>query len=106
MVRGAEGSTTEITIAGANNMSISPFVSKILLAIAKPFISKKLSEMQAIADEQTRPHPAQASSQIAKIGIGGSLAMLTQVDSVEMTVSMIAVLLINVFFLYKPEKIR
>ena len=61
--------------------------------------------MQAIADEQTRPHPAQVSSQIAKIGIGGSLAMLTQVDSVEMTVSMIAVLLINVFFLYKPEKI-
>ena len=100
-----EGSTTEITIAGANNMSISPFVSKILLAIAKPFISKKLTELQSTNEYDVgRAHPAQISSQIAKAGIGGSIAMLTQVDSLEATAGMIAVLLINIFFLYYPEK--
>tara|TARA_R110002126_G_scaffold1757_9_gene10589 strand:- start:858 stop:1115 length:258 start_codon:yes stop_codon:yes gene_type:complete len=81
-------------------MSISPFLSKMLLAIAKPFIAKKLTELQ---DTNERAHPGQASSQVAKIGIGGSLAMLTQVDSVEATAGMIAVLLINIFFLYYPE---
>jgi len=88
-------------------MSIPPLLSKVLLSIAKPFIAKKLSDMQVASGTIIDPNPGQISSQIGKVGGGASLAGIIaglQYDSVETTVASIAVLLINLVFIYYPEK--
>ena len=76
-------------------------VKEILLAIAKPFIAKKTSE---IMDGTDRPTPDQISTQVGKIVAGASIAMLTQVESPEATIAMIVVLVVNLVFIYYPEK--
>lgn len=78
---------------------MNPLV-KVLATIAKPFIERKVEERM----DGDKPHPAQPSSQVGKVGAGFSIAMLTQVDGQEQTIACIAVLLVNLFFIYKPDK--
>ena len=47
--------------------------------------------------------PAQLSTQVGKIGAGASIAMLTQIETQEQTIVCIVVLLVNLFFIYKPD---
>lgn len=76
-------------------------IKDILYAIAKPFIAKKVSE---VLDGTERPSPEQLSTQVGKVGAGASIAMLTQVESPETTLAMIVVLIINLVFIYYPQK--
>jgi len=77
----------------------------ILNAIAKPFIEKKLHELQSTNDyDEPRAHPGQPSSQLAKVGISATVALLPQVNSIETGIAALVSLLINLYFLYKREK--
>jgi len=83
---------------------MKPVFKNILIAIAKPFIEKKLSEYQSTNEfDDSRPHPAQPSSQFGKIGAASAITLLTQADSTETIIACIVGLLINIFFIYKPE---
>lgn len=81
---------------------MNPLFKVLLSKVAEPFIEKKSSE---ILEGPPRSHPGQPSSQISKIGAGISIAALTQVDSIEGSVACIFALLVNLFFLYKPENL-
>jgi len=82
-------------------------IKTVLQYIARPFIEKKIEEYQSTNYyKEPRPHPAQVSSQVSKLGVGVSITMLTQVESVEATVAYILILLVNLAFLYYPEKNR
>lgn len=76
-------------------------LKKILIAIAEPFLAKKVNE---VLDGAQRPSPEQATTQIGKLGAGASIAMLTQVESPEATIAMIVVLVVNLAFIYYPAK--
>ena len=77
----------------------------IFNAVAKPFIEKKLHELQSTNEyDEPRAHPGQPSSQLAKVGLGATVAMLPQVDSLETGLAALVSLLINLYFLYKREK--
>lgn len=81
-------------------------LKSVLTFIAKPFIEKKLHEYQSTNELNIpTPHPAQLSSQFGKIGAASSITLLTQADSLETTIACIVGLLINVFFIYKPESL-
>lgn len=91
---------------------MSPFIAKTLSFLA-PILQqkamKKLAEplterkTEEASEGSTRPHAGQVSTQLAKVGLGATIATLTQVESVEATVATIAVLLVNLVFLYFPD---
>lgn len=83
---------------------MNPLISNLVATITKPFIEKKIDEYQAKGKRTVkRPHPAQASTQLAKVGLGAILASIPQIETLEGTLTAITALVINLIFLYKPE---
>ena len=90
---------------------MSPMILGIFKALARPFIAKKIDEFISTNEyDKPQPHPAQKSTQLGMVGLGAipataiSVAALTDIGSLEVTLASIAALLINAIFLYRSEK--
>ena len=84
---------------------MNKYLKSALNFVVAPFIEKKLHEYNSTNSyDAPRSHPAQPSSQLAKVGIGATVAMIPQVDSVETGLAALVSLLVNLYFLYKREK--